>query len=642
MKWLCPQCRKRFESPGDRCPEDGAPMVEDRAGESVGGCILEALIGVGRNRSTVWEASRGDEPRVAVKVVPVDDEHRRESLQAAARSAAVVRHANLVSIHGHGSTVDGHVYVVMDLLEGLSLASRLGRQTPFPAEEALDITGQILDALSAAHREGLPHLELEPADVFLEKSAEGPRVTVLDVGLAQPPPVRSPLDFDDETEPPEALHYRAPELSVSGRGDASSDLYAVGAILVHLLTGRHPYSGSAADLERAHLSRQPPQLAERGVEAAVADALQPVIDRLMAKQPVDRYPSAAEARMALLASLAPPAVGGPPAEHPAPTPPERAPAPPPASPVRGRSTGDRGAGPDSLGGASGPIDALPPEAPSGGARWPLVAVIVLLAGVGIYLATRPPAVAPPAADASVATAVIDRGPPPPPPPRPPDAAVVDATPKKAPDAAVVDAVVDAAGPRESTITSTPAGAMVLADGVGLGETPWTGVVPAGTRALVLQLDGHADHAFDLEADAVARGGLTRSATLEKKPSRADAESARRWLEKKRATEAAQARALEAAKETARRLEEERAGKQPEKPPTDAPAVAVDVVPEKPPAAATPAAETGSGGVLRLDRQPEGRTGRQDKGKGKRTITTLGDDGPGGGDEGDGKKVDLLK
>ncbi len=647
MKWLCPQCRQRYEPHTDVCPDDGTPLVEDRAGQSVGGCTLEALIGVGRGGSTVWEASRGDEPRVAVKVMPAADDDEREALQAAARSVAAVRHGNLVSIHGHGSTVDGHVYVIMELLEGVSLAERLSRDEPIPSAESLALVEQVLDALSATHREGLPHLELDPGDIFVQTTADGPRVKLLDVGLARPAPPPPPLAPADDA-PSTGQFYRAPELLVSGRGDAASDLYSVGALLVHLLTGRPPYAGNAADLSRGHLSRRPPRLTERGVEPPLAESAQVVIDRLMAKQPGDRYSSAAEARLAVggLFGAKPPAavdddgfldemedsfqnlaaVGDPSVEREPLPPPPVDPTPPP-----------RDLGPA--------LDAPPPA--SGGGRWALVAVIALLAGVVVYLLTRDDAglTPPPSPDVATAAVVADATAKAAPP-------VVDAAPP-APDAArAVDAAieaVDAALPSTSRISSTPAGArLVLADGRVLGQTPFDGRLPADATRIEVQLDDHEPQVLEFDAAALERGGLERSLTLEKQGRKVDPAAAARWRERQRAAAAAKAEAAEAARRTREALAAEKAAKagddksaEPE--PEDPGTAAVD-----PPAgekegasAAADGKDKAAGGVLLLDRgaKTKGRTGR----KGPR-IRTLGSDPPsstGGGKDGE-SKVDVLQ
>ncbi len=652
MKWLCPQCRQRFDAPDARCPDDGTPLVADRAGQSVGGCVLEALIGVGRGGATIWEAARGDEPRVAVKVVPVEGEAQRDALQAAARRIAAVRHPHLVSIHGHGSTVDGDVYVIMELLEGVSLGERLGREAPLAPAQAVAITARILDALGAAHAEGLPHLDLEPADIFLgDDDGDGPTVTVLDVGLTRPEAPDPPLGRPDEDPPADALRYRAPELFATGQGDAQSDLYAVGALLVHLLTGRPPFEGSRADLRRAHLTRPVPRLADRGVELPALETAQAVVERLMAKQPAERFAGAAEARLAVMGLATPPAPSDvddegfldemedsfenlPQMDH-APdqvvVPPPLDDPPPPPPPRR-------------------PPDPEPPPL-AGGPRWPLIAAIVLLAGVALFLVLRPPTPppAPPADAATVTTAAADSAAPP---PRPADAAPVAPPP---PDAAPVDASpVDAAPTaRLNTLASTPEGASIrLADGQLLGKTPWSGILPTDVRRLTLTLEGHAPQTVTLSAEEARRGGWSRALELEPEAKQVDPEAVKRWKARQADRQAAAAEARAAAEATARALAAERAArveaKGDEPSPKPDPADGAAIRPETPPEPVRvqpvepPPDKPAATGVL-----PIGKPAAEERPEGKprkpRGIITLGEgDGPATGDGKSGeKKVDLL-
>lgn len=524
VEWLCPQCRRRYDQLTDHCPDDDTPLVEDRTGQTVGGCVLEALIGVGRDRATVWEASRaGSDTRVAVKVQPVDDDEERAAMQAAARAAAALRHPGLVAIASHGLTPGGDLFIVMELLEGEPLAAAFAAGRRFTPAEAVAITGRMLDALHHAHAAAVAHLDLKPANVFLgPPDGAAPRVTLLDVGLGRPlppdPPTALGIGGGGDEPIPDSLPYTAPEQLVTGRGDASADLYATGALFFELLTGRPPFVGRRADLKRGHLSRKPPRLAEH-VELDDPAPFQTVVDRLLAKRPGERYGSAAEARLAVEALVKAPVAPAaddegyleamedsfqnlptapPPADDDEPVlpPPPLAapPSPPPWQPLP-------------------PVEPAPP--PSTMARaWPLVFALVVLGAVlaWIYLQPAPVAPIPAVADAATLAAIADAAPAP---VASPDAQVADAAPR---DAAPPPP--DAAPPPQklNTLASVPPGAEVrLEDGTPLGTTPWRGLLPDGVLTLSLALDGHAPATVTLDRAEARRGGWSRTVELEATP-----------------------------------------------------------------------------------------------------------------------------
>jgi serine/threonine protein kinase/tetratricopeptide (TPR) repeat protein len=230
---------------------------------------------------------------VALKVIRRGDadERARKRFWREARFAAAVDHPGLCQIH-EIEEEDGTLFITMPLLEGEPLAARLERGA-LPAPEATRIALALLDALEHLHGRGLVHRDLKPSNIFLTSHG----VKVLDFGLAQLLPRAVPGELD---RTPSQLtqagavvgtpRYMSPE-QLQGRGvDARSDLFAVGAILFEMLTGKHAFPGeTVAEVFHATVYEEPPALGG----SPMAAALDAVIRRSLAKGAQQRPSSAA-------------------------------------------------------------------------------------------------------------------------------------------------------------------------------------------------------------------------------------------------------------------------------------------------------------------------------------------------------------
>ncbi len=177
----------------------------------------------------------------------------RRRIRDEARSAAGLTHPRVVTIHDYGETEDGFgsrtPYIVMEFLTGETLAQRLTRG-PLPAAEAARVCGQVAEALAAAHRAGIVHRDVKPANVFLTPDG----VKVLDFGIARAmrgEPVFSspfvwpgPWEAVEHTEPLDMAPYLAPEEDGDHAVEPSADVYALGVVLAESLTGTRD-SGAA-------------------------------------------------------------------------------------------------------------------------------------------------------------------------------------------------------------------------------------------------------------------------------------------------------------------------------------------------------------------------------------------------------------
>ena len=192
-------------------------------------------------------------------------------------------HPHIVSVHRGGTTDAGAPYIVMDLMDGGSLADRLRQEGPLAWPEVLEIGVAVAGALETAHRAGILHLDVKPANVLVSRYGE-PKLA--DFGISRLPGVTATTDGRVRA----SIAYAAPERLLDGTATPSADLYSLGATLYTLLVGETAFSTKPGEdllVAISRIVRQPvPDLRLHGVP----DPAVRVIERLLAKSPVDRYP----------------------------------------------------------------------------------------------------------------------------------------------------------------------------------------------------------------------------------------------------------------------------------------------------------------------------------------------------------------
>ncbi|MEU1749989.1 protein kinase domain-containing protein [Micromonospora arida] len=265
---------------GDR---NGAQLLDERYR------LIEQL-GAG-GMSVVWRGY--DEVlgrQVAVKVLAsrlASDRAFRHRIRIEAQAAARLCHPNITNVYDYGESEQVGLtvpYVVMELVDGASLASRLGRETQLPWREAVTIGAEVSSALATAHARGVVHRDVTPGNVMLTSTG----VKVVDFGI-------SALVGESEKGPDGALlgtpAYLAPERLDNGQVSPATDVYAVGLLLYRMLTGRLPWLASTTtQMLRAHMYNDPePMPTVPGLPDGVAD----LVGRCLAKRPADR-PATAE------------------------------------------------------------------------------------------------------------------------------------------------------------------------------------------------------------------------------------------------------------------------------------------------------------------------------------------------------------
>jgi TolB-like protein len=243
---------------------------------------------------------------VAIKVLPAavsSDADRLRRFEQEARSASALNHPNIVTIHDVG-THDGAPYVVWELLEGETLRQRLSSGA-LPARKVVDYGLQIARGLAAAHEKGIVHRDLKPENLFVTRDE---RVKILDFGLAKAAAPASP--YGGETAAPTeapgtepgivmgTVGYMSPEQVRGQSVDQRSDVFALGAILYEMASGRRAFHGpSAADTMSAILAAEPQELS--GTGRAIPPALARTIRHCLEKSPQARFQAAGDVAFAL-------------------------------------------------------------------------------------------------------------------------------------------------------------------------------------------------------------------------------------------------------------------------------------------------------------------------------------------------------
>ena len=269
---LCPACHRTYPAGTTHCEVDGgrlhrvcvAPQCP-QTGLRLGGYELGDRVAPGVC-SEVWAGIRlADGLPVILKLlrfVTGDMDAVRDLCSRFFREAAAVSaigHPNIVRLLDHGlDPASGQAYLVFERLTGRTLVAAM-RTWGMPRDLAagLAVTRQIAAGMAQVHRLGILHRDLKPSNVFLEDGPDGPRVKILDFGLAKirNTPHLATLTRDMTYGTPA---YLAPEQARGEEPDETADIYALGVLLFELVTGRLPFTGTPMHLIQAHLQKAPP------------------------------------------------------------------------------------------------------------------------------------------------------------------------------------------------------------------------------------------------------------------------------------------------------------------------------------------------------------------------------------------------
>jgi serine/threonine-protein kinase len=303
----CPQCHLRYPADAVFCFLDGAELAAIRdplIGATIAGrYLVEEVIGQG-GMATVYRARHKlvDRP-CAIKALSrllAADPTVRERFRREAKSTQMLAHPNVIEIFDHGETADGTPYMVMELLDGETLAQLLS-DGPLALSRSIPIMIQLARGIARAHDLGVVHRDLKPENAFICRRPDGSDlVKILDFGIARS---RADPRLTNAGELFGTPQYIAPERVSTGEAGPSVDLYALGVMFYETATGKLPFEASDPTTYLVkHVTERPPP--PRSVDPRVPAQLDALVMQLLEKDPRARPVDAHRVEQDLLALAA--------------------------------------------------------------------------------------------------------------------------------------------------------------------------------------------------------------------------------------------------------------------------------------------------------------------------------------------------
>ncbi|PIE20992.1 MAG: hypothetical protein CSA66_00225 [Proteobacteria bacterium] len=260
----------------------GQYRVDDKIGEGGMGAVYRATQ-LAVSRSVAIKVLRAHVPEIDKAALV--HRFRREAM-----STSKLRHPNTVSVYDFGETEDGTLYMVLELLDGVTLTELVERHAPLPPERVAYIGKQIAKSLAEAHECGIVHRDLKPDNIFIcDYHGDADFTKVMDFGIAR---LLSGDDARDVTRTGMMVgtpRYIAPEQAMAKKVGPPADLYALGVILYEMLTGRAPFDEeSAMALALAHINEPVPPLKLPRYPKHLAEGWQGLVEGLLTKNPKRR------------------------------------------------------------------------------------------------------------------------------------------------------------------------------------------------------------------------------------------------------------------------------------------------------------------------------------------------------------------
>lgn len=294
MKKVCVSCAQSFSLDIEYCPEDGSQLYEVRDDNLVGRIFADRylvtdFLGKG-GMSSVYKAQHTYMHKtVALKILLPHlacDPKSIRRFQREAKSASLLRHPNLLEVHDFGVTPDGEAFIVMQFVEGISLADYLAERKRLDLELFYTVFEQVCAGLSHAHSEGVIHRDLKPSNVMMNTAGGAIVVQVIDFGLAKLEGEDAALRITNDSEVIGSPLYMSPEAYSSSQLTVSADIYSLGCLMYEALQGDPPFlADSITETVMKQLYHDPKPLP---AALAVPSELEKLIQSMLNKEPENR------------------------------------------------------------------------------------------------------------------------------------------------------------------------------------------------------------------------------------------------------------------------------------------------------------------------------------------------------------------
>lgn len=311
VRKICMACSREFAGSGGVCPHDGNMLVPLPQDPYVGRRIADkyhviSVLGTGGMGVVYLARHETMQCNVAIKMLRaqfVGDQTSVKRFTQEAIAARRLQHPNVITTYDHGFTQQGQPYIVMDCLQGKSLADEIKRTKGLPVERVLHIFMQACDALDHAHKQGVIHRDLKPGNIMLINYEDDPDfVKVVDFGVAKIMPLND-QESQTLTQAGEVCGspvYMSPEQCVGQSLDRRADIYSMGVVLYEALTGKLPLIGkNMVETMHKHLNEKPPSFQEVRPDLYIPEKVEAVVMKALSKAPDMRQQSMAMLRQEL-------------------------------------------------------------------------------------------------------------------------------------------------------------------------------------------------------------------------------------------------------------------------------------------------------------------------------------------------------
>jgi len=303
---ICLECNRQFTGIVKACPHDGAALVPLARDPMIGTCLMAKydiidVIGHGgmgvvyKGRQVLMERT------VAIKMLQSQHIADSQSVQRFLREGKAtcrMNHPNIITVYDFGITPQsGQPFIVMDYLQGISLADQIKNDGQVSVERSINILTQATDALDHAHRAGVLHRDLKPSNIMLiDYEGEKDYVKIVDFGVAQL--IGAGGEQQRLTQMGEVCGspvYMSPEQCQGLELDARSDIYSMGIVIYETLTGCLPILGKTmVETMSKHISEMPPRFKDSRPDLYIPERIEAVVFKAMAKDPANRHQTMAE------------------------------------------------------------------------------------------------------------------------------------------------------------------------------------------------------------------------------------------------------------------------------------------------------------------------------------------------------------